>query len=261
MSADIHNDPCDERASNTGSSKVGRVGAGETRQQRVGILRNTNRASPPLPRRAQLTGKWLSLRSSRRAAPSMVEVATQMVQTDKGLLVAWAEEGARQPVPETASPGRGEASGRVEPVCSAELQGHANAAPDAPVTRIDIARLTKAVADRGTKKSCRRRYGEAVSPTCTPLADPSAEKRAPTNLSDSGADDDLRHLAATRRASDSKKDGLPPLADAGDDASRHVEAELSAPVGKGAGARVLRGLLVLGMAGLAIAAIFLLPRV
>lgn len=51
------------------------------RQARVGILRNPN--SPPRPpaRRATLTGRWPSLRSSRRPAGSLVQDAADSVVT------------------------------------------------------------------------------------------------------------------------------------------------------------------------------------
>lgn len=43
------------------------------RQARVGILRNTNAPPKPPTRRAALTGKWPSLRSSRRASQALVD--------------------------------------------------------------------------------------------------------------------------------------------------------------------------------------------
>ena len=265
MSADTRNDPRQSPAPTPGSLPTGSVGAGTKRQQRVGILRNPNRAPAPPPRRAPLTGKWFSLRSSRRAAPAVVDSAAQAVAGESRLSAA--EAAALPSMIETAQPvqpmkpGHGNVAETVTPARAGSRHAAEQAAPGKPAARIDIARLTEAVADLGEKKSRRRRYGEAVSPTIAP---PDPVAGAPTRHGDRGTADDEMHANATvRRVAARHSDVLPALADALDDHERGTgpdEPEQSGAASNRIGARFLRGMLLCCLAGLAIAAMITLPR-
>ena len=227
----------------------------------------------PKPRRAQLTGKWLSLRSSRRAAPSIVDSAAQAMAAGAKPSDAVAERSAPPELRETVQsalatkpgePGAGAEADVVKPTRSVASEAAQDATPAGSSARIDIARLTEAVADLGKKKSRRRRYGEGVLPTEAPSG-PAIGAGGPTRLADRGSDDEPLQGRATARRGDARQEGiLPALADPLDDHESERagdEPEHAAAARKNIGARIFRGVLVFGLAGLAIAAITALPRV
>ena len=264
MSADIRND-----SRETPGHVSATAGAGTTRQQRVGILRNPNRAPMPPPRRATLTGKWFNLRSSRRAAPGIVDSAAQAVASETrpsdGAAGAATPPRATDTAPTALpmKPVRGDAAERVKPARAASPRAKGHATPEKTSARVDIAQLTEAVADLGEKKSRRRRYGEVVAPTGAPPGS-AADAKAPTRPDGHSADDDeMQGAASARRIEARAKNALPPLADALDDHEDEIvahEPEQSTPAGRSIGARVLRGVLLCCLAALAIAAMITLPR-
>lgn len=146
-------------------------GARGNSQQRVGILRNPNRAPLPPPRRATLMGKWPRLRSSRRAGPGTILSAAQALGVDSGAAngassidPAFSTPAAeQQPRPATgvigsgADAGHGANQGTSAPGGQRPLQTNAPATP-----KIDIARLMEEVADLGEKKRNRSRFGAGI---------------------------------------------------------------------------------------------------
>lgn len=106
------------------------------RQARVGILRNTNEPPHPPPRKAALTGRWLSLRSSRRPPEQrLVDAALSVVrQPDAGS--------------ETAS-------------LPADALHHDEAGR---LAGIDVAGLMASVEGLGTSKPIRTPYGAQMRP-------------------------------------------------------------------------------------------------
>lgn len=193
MSADCQNDSRNEAARRLASG-----GARGNSQQRVGILRNPNRAPLPPPRRAALTGKWPSLRSSRRPQPDSVMSAARAV----------------------AGEGYGDGDSDVhtvdEPLSVApdtlqtrqsRLRGNGAPNRDKPAragkkdaVKINIAKLMDDVADLGERKSKRARFGASASAS-TPAPAPAAHPAAAT---------------ATTVATGGETAELPPL-DLGDD--------------------------------------------
>lgn len=247
MNADTRNHPRQSPAPTPGPCPTGSVGAGVTKQQRVGILRNPNRAPVPPPRRAPLTGKWFSLRSSRRAEPALVDTAAQAVMAEKPAR-------ARQVEKDRAAEGVRAARAR------SKTDAPGNTTPGKSSPKIDIARLTESVADLGEKKSRRRRYGESVSPRNAPPGSDDGTK-APIQPDGDSTDEDAKHPnAAARRVDGRASSVLPALGDGEDDIMPDAP-EQSAAAGKSNGGRILRGMLLLCLAGLAVSAMILLPRV
>lgn len=103
------------------------------RQARVGILRNPNDPPRPPTRKAQLMGKWINLRSSRRPRADQLHTAVEAIFADAGV------EGSRsEDVVETAR--------------------------DGTVASINIAGLMESVAGLGTSKPVRTPYGNSIRP-------------------------------------------------------------------------------------------------
>lgn len=122
------------------------------RQARVGILRNINEPPRPPPRKATLTGRWLSLRSSRRpAAQAVVEAALAVTQPGAG-----DTDVSRLP----AAALRHDEQGRV--------------------AGIDVAGLMASVAGLGTSKPIRTPYGAEIRPDMGPKPAMAARTRAKT---------------------------------------------------------------------------------
>lgn len=120
------------------------------RQARVGILRNTNEPPRPPPRKASLTGRWLSLRSSRRpAAQDVVEAALAVSQPGEG-----GTDAARLPVAALRHDEQGRLAG------------------------IDVAGLMASVAGLGTSKPIRTPYGAEIRPDMGPKPAASPRTRA-----------------------------------------------------------------------------------
>lgn len=110
------------------------------RQARVGILRNTNEPPRPPPRKAALTGRWLSLRSSRR--PPQQEVV------EAALAVTHPPDGGADPANLPLAALRHDEQGRL--------------------AGIDVARLMASVAGLGTAKPIRTPYGADIRPDVPP---------------------------------------------------------------------------------------------
>ena len=267
MSADTRNDPRQSPAPTPGSFPTGSVGAGAKRQQRVGILRNPNRAPAPPPRRAPLTGKWFSLRSSRRAEPALVDTAAQAVIAETRLSIAEPESAASSPMIKAAKPARARqadkdraAEGGRPARARNKTDAPGNTSPGKSSLRIDIARLTESVADLGDKKSRRRRYGETVSPRNAPPGSGDGAK-APIQPDGDSADEDAKNPNATARRVDGRASNVLPALGDGEDEITSDAPEKPAVAGKSSGGRILRGMLLLCLAGLAVSAMILLPRV
>lgn len=81
--------PRDNGADNAASRRRSR----QERQARVGLLRNPNQPPRPAARSAQLMGRWLNLRSSRRAAPARADAVDPAVTAPPTEPVAWDEQG------------------------------------------------------------------------------------------------------------------------------------------------------------------------
>ena len=263
MCADLHED-----SPGSGSVSGGPGRASATRQQRVGILRNPNRAPMPPPRRAQLTGKWFSLRSSRRAAPAHVECAEQAVATKTKPSDSMAER-AGTALKDTAQPAPAMKSGpdggteMLKPKRSVDPDAALDGRPEGSSARIDIARLAEEVADIGEKKSRRRRYGEGVAPVGAPSGKV-VGARVSSRHDDMKANDGETPRDKAARRDDPRQDSiLPALADPIDDHEAEIargETAHTVAAGKNIGARILRGVLLFCLAGLAIAAMITLPR-
>lgn len=257
MSADTGKDR--RRAAKAGKPDLG--GAAHARQKRVGILRNPNRVPVPPPRRAPLTGKWLSMRSSRRADPAMVEAAAQMAEAECQPPIT-ATKSAIAPstdVPDRAA-GRMAHRGGTTTEAAPSATATPRAQPDAsraPAKGIDIAQLTAAVAELGEKKSQRRSYAEGIAPT-RPTPGPAAAKATAGR----DGDDESPHAAACQSVDGGAHSLLPPLAKPGreaDEISARDASAQPASTENGAGRRLLLGLMVLGIAGLAVTAMLFLP--
>ena len=109
----------------------------QDRQARVGILRNPNSTPAPPPRRAQLMGRWPSLRSGRRAtAQQIARAARALVKPDHPLPVDAAT------VPSESDPG-----GQTRPALGLDLVG-----------------LMASVEGIGTDKPIRTPYGAEMRP-------------------------------------------------------------------------------------------------
>lgn len=117
------------------------------RQARVGILRNTNEPPRPPPRRASLTGRWLSLRSSRRPPPP--------------------SEAAVSPVAEAPPP-------RLEDAIRLDPEGR--------VAGINVPGLIAAVEGLGTQKPIRTPYGANIRPDSAVQSGPAPGRRRPAIL-------------------------------------------------------------------------------
>lgn len=119
------------------------------RQARVGILRNTNEPPRPPTRKATLTGRWLSLRSSRRPpAQQVVEAA---------LAVTHPPDGGSDPANLPTAALRHDDQGRL--------------------AGIDVAGLMASVAGLGTSRPIRTPYGAEIRPDVAPV--PAATPRVP----------------------------------------------------------------------------------
>lgn len=177
MSADSRDDSCTDKARPADSGR-----ARSASQQRVGILRNPNRAPQPPPRRASLMGKWPSLRSSRRAQPEVLATAA-LGAADERLRDGGHKGGhRRKPVPvpgahappskatpqvaapDTGTPPAARAAGQQEAVHGIQPTGETagNAGP-----KVDIGRLMAEVAGMDEGKPRRSRFGEAMRPVDT----------------------------------------------------------------------------------------------
>lgn len=186
-------------------------------QQRVGILRNPNRAPLPPPRRATLMGKWPRLQSSRRAQPAAVLSAAGALADDGFTAPAAPRKDPHASIPAPSQPHRradGEGSAGAD---AGHGANHAAAVPGrhppvdrcAPAApRIDVARLMEEVADRGESKSKRSRFGASICAANHPrraagsdnmsnaAEDPADGSHAPAPLTPAPGDDDV--LAAPR---------------------------------------------------------------
>lgn len=155
------------------------------RQARVGILRNTNAPPKPPLRRAALTGKWPSLRSSRRAAPELIAGLT-------GKMTA-------QPAPEIARPTAQGTPIRVQTdptgaVTGVDVDALARdaatpataSAPRQPV-RAPFAAEYRGAADRAAQQEADRQpeilrpetWRDLASPAPAPACDPPTIRDAP----------------------------------------------------------------------------------
>ena len=177
MSADSRND--------THKQMVRRAESGRARgtsQQRLGILRNPNRAPLPPPRRAALMGKWPSLRSSRRAQPAAEASLPDGDEVPRGPPAACADQLA-DPTPDAGATARPllqrrqprlRVSRNDAPKAAEGTAGTDNApgnpmpaepSTGKPASRIDIVRLMAEAEDIVERKPGRSRYGEAILPT------------------------------------------------------------------------------------------------
>ena len=147
------------------------------RQARVGLLRNPNRPPPPRPRRAAIMGRWLNLRSSRRATDAVMPGDDLTISDDvirklrKTLPPMDADPPA--PAPEPAPPGTAaptwqprhpQAHGRAKPAAkppdqpTSRLEDTVALGPDGGVQSIDVAGLAAAVEDIGGDQPVRTPY-------------------------------------------------------------------------------------------------------
>lgn len=125
------------------------------RQARVGILRNTNEPPRPPTRKASLTARWLSLRSSRRPPDRQV--------LDAALSVAGQPDQGGETASLAAAALRHDESGRL--------------------AGIDVAGLMASVEGLGTGKPTRTPYGAQMRP------DFPADRPAPSHQTNPRSDD------------------------------------------------------------------------
>ena len=130
------------------------------RQARVGILRNLNPVPRPPARRPALTGRWPSLRSSRRPPENRVEQAAQDYHC--------AATQGQHALPETA------------------VQRSA----DGQVQRIDIAGLMSSVNDVGVNPAVRVAYGASVRADGDSPPEPPKRRKRPHILTPEAWTDD-----------------------------------------------------------------------
>ena len=120
------------------------------RQARVGILRNPNEPPRPPPRKASLTGRWLSLRSSRRPpAQEVVEAALAVTNPPDG-----GTDAADLPRAALRHDDQGRLAG------------------------IDVAGLMASVEGLGTAKPLRTPYGAGIRPDMAPVNSATPRPRA-----------------------------------------------------------------------------------
>ena len=119
------------------------------RQARVGILRNPNEPPRPPPRKASLTGRWLSLRSSRR--PPTQEVV------DAAFAVSQTPDSSRDTAALPAAALRHDDQGRL--------------------AGIDVAGLMASVEGLGTSRPIRTPYGAEIRPDVAPPPAPRPRPR------------------------------------------------------------------------------------
>lgn len=138
------------------------------RQARVGILRNPNEPPRPPSRKTSLTGRWLSLRSSRRPpAQQVVDAALAVTQQpDAG--------GDAASLPLAAL--RHDESGRL--------------------AGIDVAGLMASVHGLGTSKPIRTSYGADMRPDLPPAATAPPRTRRKASTTDSEVSEVARAVAA-----------------------------------------------------------------
>ena len=109
----------------------------QDRQARVGILRNPNTAPRPPLRRAQLMGRWPSLRSGRRASALQIARATQSLLGPDA-------------APDT--------------LADADIPAVPTDPPPGGALGIDLAGLIASVEQIGTDKPIRTPYGAEMRP-------------------------------------------------------------------------------------------------
>lgn len=149
------------------------------RQARVGLLRNPNRPPPPRPRRAAIMGRWLNLRSSRRATDAVMPGDDLTISDDvirklrKTLPPMDADPPATQaPAPPgTAArswqPRHRPESGRAKPPAkppgqpTSSIENAVALGPDGGVRSIDVAGLAAAVEGIGGDQPVRAPYASA----------------------------------------------------------------------------------------------------
>lgn len=122
------------------------------RQARVGILRNLNAPPRPPARRANLMGKWMNLRSSRRPQSGQVITAVEAICAEAGI--------------EAAS---------VENIVQSR--------DDGTVESIDIAGLMSSVANLGQAAPVRNSFGANMRPDRDIAPPPVAPAPEPSILS------------------------------------------------------------------------------
>lgn len=121
-----------------------------SRQARVGILRNTNAPPAPPARRVALTGKWPSLRSSRRAPPEIVALLKAAMQPKSDRRAATTE------VLDDADPVNGAQQGENASGVRIDDNGR--------VAGIDIDDLMAAVQNIGDRSAKRVPFGAEFRP-------------------------------------------------------------------------------------------------